>query len=126
MGMKTGRKPYYVSVAHRSIQEAPNQDSTEFRVLLDEEDFAKLSDKIAELSEEDIYTFRRAPVPYKSADHDDATEQFNARMIEVYTLLYQYGDEQTRRSIIGLGVLGKLHNSDYDDPGYNGKSPLNK
>ncbi|GAA0134655.1 hypothetical protein YSY43_14950 [Paenibacillus sp. YSY-4.3] len=124
--MKTGKKPYYVSVAHRLIQEVPNQDSAEFRVQLDEEDLVKLRDKITELSEEDIYTFRRAPIPYKSADHDEATEQFNDRMIELYTLLYQYGDEQTRRSIIGLGVLGKLQNHDYDDPGYNGKSPLNR
>ncbi|MFD3261484.1 hypothetical protein ACE3MQ_23080 [Paenibacillus lentus] len=124
--MKIGKKPYYVSVAHRMIQEAPNQDSTEFRVLLDDEDLVKLRDKIAELSEEDLYTFRRAPVPYKSADHDEATEHFNDRMIELYTLLYQYGDEQTRRSIISLGVLGKLQNHDYNDPGYNGKSPLNK
>ncbi|MNJ32926.1 hypothetical protein [Paenibacillus bouchesdurhonensis] len=124
--MKTGKKPYYVSVAHRIIQEAPNQDSAEFRVLLDEEDLVKLNDKMAELSEEDIYTFRRAPVPYKSADHDAATEQFNDRMIELYTLLYQYGDEHARRTIIRLGVLGKLQNHDYNDPGYNGKSPLNK
>ncbi|WP_055106594.1 hypothetical protein [Paenibacillus ihumii] len=124
--MKTGKKPYFVSVAHRLIQESPNQDNAEYRVLLDEEDLVKLRDKIAELSEEDIYTFKRAPVPYKSADHDEATEHFNDRMRELYTLLYQYGDERTRRSIIGLGVLGKLQNQDYDHPGYNGKSPLNK
>ncbi|MNJ49705.1 hypothetical protein D3C77_449510 [compost metagenome] len=124
--MKPMKKAYYVSVAHQIIQEAPNDNTTEFKVFLDEEDFVRLRDKIAELSQEDDHTFRRAPIPYKSADHDEATQQYNERLIELYTLLYQYGNDQTRRSIVSLGVLGKLQNPDYNDPGYDDGFPLNK
>ncbi len=123
--MAIPRTPYYVSVTHRLIQETPN-DSTEFEVLLDEEDLAQLKDKIAGLDDEDEYTFKRAPVPYKSADHDEAPNQFNQRLTELYVFLYRAGSERTRKAIMEMGVLNNLSNMDYNDPGYGGGSPLNK
>ncbi|MNJ49696.1 hypothetical protein [Paenibacillus fonticola] len=123
--MKPLKKAYYVSVGHRVIREAPHHHSAEFKVFLDDEDLVKLRDKLTELSREDDFTFQRAPIPYKSADHDEATEHFNKRLIELYTLLYQFGDDQTRQTIISLGVLGKLQNPDYHHPGYDGAAPFN-
>ncbi|WP_410770919.1 hypothetical protein [Fontibacillus sp. BL9] len=123
--MAIQKTPYYVSVTHRLIQEIPN-DSTEFEVLLDDEDLAILQDKIAGLSKEDEYTFKRAPVPYKSTDHDEATEHFNRQLTELYVLLYRTGSERTRKSIIEMGVLSNLTNTDYNHPGYGGGTPLNK
>lgn len=123
--MAQPKTPYYVSVTQRIIQEERN-DFTDFEVLLDEEEYTILRDKLADLTEEDEYTFKRAPVPYKSADHDEAPEQFNRRLTELYVLLYRAGTERTRDSIMEMGVLDNLANTDYNDPGYGDGSPLNK
>ncbi|MEF2966213.1 hypothetical protein V3851_10260 [Paenibacillus sp. M1] len=123
--MALSKTPYYVSVTHRLIQQTPN-DSSEFQVLLDEEELAQLRDKLNELSKEDDYTFKRAPVPFKSADHDEAPEQFNRRLTELYVLLYRTGTERTRNALMKMGVLNRLADTDYRDPGYGGGSPLNK
>lgn len=123
--MTIPRTPYYVSVTHRLIQEVPN-DSTEFEVLLDEEELILLRDKIAGLHDEDEYTLKRAPVPFKSADHDEAPEQFNRQLTELYVLLYRTGSERTRKAIMDMGVLNNLSNTDYNHPGYGEGSPLNK
>jgi len=119
------KKNYYISVTHRLVQEVPNE-STEFEVLLDEEDLSVLRDKIGEMAKEDEYTLKRAPVPYKSADHDEAPDRFNRRLTEIYVLLYRNGTAKTREAIMNMGVLSNLSNTDYDHPGYNGGSPLNR
>lgn len=123
--MAPDKTPYYVSVTHRLIQEVPN-DSSEFEVFLDGEELEQLRDKIAQLSNKDEYTFKRAPVPYKSADHDEAPDQFDRSLIELYVMLYRTGSERTRNTILKMGILDNLAKTDYNHPGYDGGSPLNK
>lgn len=124
--MEQEKQTYYVSVAHRLIQESPN-DSGVFEVLLDEEEFSLLQDKLNALTAEDKYTFRRAPIPYKSADHDDAPEQFNKQLSELYVLLYRSGTAKTRTMLMKSGILSRLGNTDYHHPGYGEHgSPLNR
>ncbi|WP_249901874.1 hypothetical protein [Paenibacillus sp. PK3_47] len=119
------KQTFFVSVNHGLIQEVRN-DSNEFEVLLTEGELAVLQDLLKELSQEDEYAFRRAFVPYKSADHDDAVRQFDDGTIRLYQHLHQYGTPDTRRTIEELGVLPKLENTGYQDTGYDGGSPTNK
>ena len=122
--MMTDQKRYYVSVAHNLIQDVPN-DSNEFVVNMDDEQLAKLKDLLDGVSGDDKYAFKRSFVPYKSADHDDAAEQFDDRTIELYTHLYLYGDEKTRKTIEEMNIIPKMQDTGYDHPGYE-NSPLNK
>ncbi|WP_433945313.1 hypothetical protein [Paenibacillus sp. SN-8-1] len=123
--MSTAKTRYYVSVTHHLIQDVQNE-SAEYEVYLDDEELGLLRDKLDDLSKEDEYTLKRAPVPYKSADKDEATDSYNDKLIDVYEYLHQIGDEKTRRAIESLGVLGKLEHSDYDHKGYGEGSPTNK
>ncbi|USB33748.1 hypothetical protein [Paenibacillus sp. YPG26] len=123
--MNNAKTRYYVSVTHQLIQDVENE-SAEYKVDLDDEELGLLRDKLDELAKEDEYTLKRAPVPYKSADKDEATDHYNDKLIAVYAYLHQIGDEKTRQAIESLGVLGKLENSDYDDKGYGEGSPTNK
>lgn len=123
--MNHAKTRYYVSVTHNLIQNVPN-DSTEYEVELSDEELGLLRDKLEDLAKEDEYTLKRAPVPYKSADKDEATDHYNDKIIEVYAFLHRVGDEQTRKAIDSLGVLGKLEQADYDDQGYGEGSPTNK
>ncbi|WP_136608050.1 hypothetical protein [Paenibacillus dokdonensis] len=122
--MENDKKRYYISVTHNLIQDVPN-DSTEFEVMMTDEQVTRLRDQMDELIKDDEYTFKRAFVPFKSADHDDATEQFDDKLIGVYAYLHDIGDDETRRMIDELNILPKLHQTDYHDDGYD-DSPLNK
>ncbi|MEC0240839.1 hypothetical protein P4H66_13365 [Paenibacillus dokdonensis] len=122
--MENDKKRYYISVTHNLIQVVPN-DSTEFEVMMTDEQVTRLRDQMDELIKDDEYTFKRAFVPFKSADHDDATEQFDDKLIGVYAYLHDIGDDETRRMIDELNILPKLHQTDYHDDGYD-DSPLNK
>lgn len=122
--MENDKRRYYISVTHNLIQDVPN-DSAEFEMMLTDEQVASLKDQMDALIKDDEYTFKRAFVPYKSADHDDATEEFDEKLIGLYAYLYEIGDEKTRQLIERMNILPKLHQTDYHDDGYDG-SPLNK
>lgn len=116
--MTNDKKTYYVSVNHNLIQDVPN-DSNEYVVYMDDEEVSKLRGLLYEVS------FKRTFVPYKSADHDDAAEQYDERTINLYHFLHEHGDERTRKTIEDMNIIGKLTDTGYDDPGYE-DSPLNK
>ncbi|WP_068613958.1 hypothetical protein [Paenibacillus tuaregi] len=123
--MNHAKTRYYVSVTHNLIQDVPNE-SAEYEVDLSDEQLGILRDKLDDLAKEDEHTLKRAPVPYKSADKDQATDDYNDKIIDVYAFLHEIGDERTRKAIESLGVLSKLENADYDHPGYGDGSPTNK
>src|SRR5688572_28019613 len=81
--MTNDKKTYYVSVNHNLIQDVPN-DSNEYVVYMDDEEVSKLRGLLYEVSSSDRYAFKRTFVPYKSADHDDAAEQYDERTINLY------------------------------------------
>ncbi|MBY0012390.1 hypothetical protein H7K49_18095 [Paenibacillus typhae] len=119
------RKSYFVSVGHGLIQDVPGE-SGEFEVRVTPDELTVLQELLDNLASGDEYAFRRAAVPYKSADHDDAADQFDDRTIMLYRYLYQVGSGETQQTIRQLGVLPKLENTGYEDKGYDGGSPTNK
>jgi hypothetical protein len=113
------KKRYFVSAAHGVIQDIRNETG-EFEVHLTEEEVTILQDLLNDLRQEDDYTFRRAFVPYKSADHDDAAREFDETTVGLYQFLYNHGSSDTRQMIVSLNVLPKLDNTGYHDKGYGG------
>ncbi|MGN7764665.1 hypothetical protein [Paenibacillus sp. 22594] len=119
------KKRYFVSVSHGLIQDVRN-DSGEYEVLLTAEELTGLQDILKDLAREDEHAFRRAFVPYKSADHDEAIDQFDDQTIRVFHYIHHHGTPETRQTIEQLNVLPKLANTGYEDTGYDGGSPTNK
>jgi hypothetical protein len=66
-------------------------------------------------------TYVRAPIPYKSADHDSATNRYNDSMIEIYRFIYRIGTIETKRHIEYMDILRELRTPDYRHPGYKSK-----
>ncbi|WP_239696869.1 hypothetical protein [Paenibacillus oryzisoli] len=77
-----------------------------------------LRQMLDQLKRDDELTQFRAPIPYKSADHDKATDQFNDDLLKLYQFIYNLGTEKTRAHISDMNILHKLQNTDYEDPGY--------
>lgn len=98
--------------------------ANEFDVLLSADELTTLQNLLDNLQKGDEYAFRRAFVPYKSADHDEAIDQFDEQQLFQY--LRQHGSLETQQTIDELGVLAKLRNTGYQDKGYDGGSPTNK
>ncbi|WP_159885077.1 hypothetical protein [Paenibacillus puerhi] len=116
---------YAVSVANRTIIQldqrpntGPSASDAELVVKATPEEIAELGQLIQEQEHREEKTFARGPVPYKSADHDEATRRFNDHISRVYTEIYELGTPETRRHIEEMGILEKLRHPDYNLPGY--------
>ncbi|WP_379127915.1 hypothetical protein [Paenibacillus sp. sgz500958] len=119
------KKRYFVSVKSGLIQDVRNETG-EFEVWLADEELSGLRDSLDQLGQDEEYSFRRALVPYKSADHDDAIDQYDEKIIRLYQYIRTYGTDETRQAIDQMGVISKLENSGYEDKGYGDGSPTNK
>jgi hypothetical protein len=118
---------YYVSVARGLIEEPKAmRDSDnlthEFQVEATEEEIAVLRELFEKQATAEEQTFKRAAVPYKSADHDPATADFNGEFLNIYRYLYEIGDEATKKHIEKMRILPRLLSPDYHDPGYEHKA----
>ncbi|MCM3784760.1 hypothetical protein M3231_17480 [Neobacillus mesonae] len=115
---------YFVSLTQKLVHQDPSE-SNDYEVRLDKEQLSEIQDMLASMNRDDSYTLQRAPVPYKSADHDDANDEFTSQMKEIYEFIYKTGTEDTRAAIRSQNILDKLDHTDYDNKGYE-DSPLNK
>ncbi|MDF2958829.1 MAG: hypothetical protein K0S39_564 [Paenibacillus sp.] len=114
---------YYVSVANGLIEDATTlQDASnqayEFVVHANEEEIRELRRLLDKQQSDEEDTLKRAPIPYKSADHDKATDRYNVDMLSLYNTIYHLGNKETKKHIENMGILGRLLTPDYHHDGY--------
>jgi hypothetical protein len=114
---------YYVSVATGIIeQKQAMEDSAnlthEFVVEATEAEINTLRALFEKQAITEETTFKRAPIPYKTADHDPASEEFNGDILNIYRYLYEIGSAETKQHIEKMGILPRLLSPDYHHEGY--------
>lgn len=114
------KKHYYVSVSGKSVEAEPSK-TEQLQVLATENEINDLQILLDREKQGDNHTGQRAPIPYKSADHDPATDEFNDEIIDVYRAIYQIGTEETKQHIRSMNIIKELQNTDYNHPGYEKK-----
>ena len=110
-------KTLYVSVSSKSLDTVASMNE-QLEVRGTEEELEKLNRMLEHLQRDDEVTQFRAPIPYKSADHDKATDQFNDDLLKLYQVIYNLGTDKTKAHIQDMNILNKLQNTDYEYPGY--------
>ncbi|WP_424766384.1 hypothetical protein [Paenibacillus sp. sgz302251] len=108
---------YYVSVSGKRVEPTASMND-QLTVNGTTEEIDKLQLLLETIQKDDERTQFRAPIPYKSADHDQATEQFNEDILKVYRAIYELGTAETKEHIQQMNILNKLQNTDYNYPGY--------
>lgn len=107
----------FVSVSNKSLDREASMNE-QFEVRGTEEEIETLRQMLEQLELDDEVTQIRAPIPYKSADHDKATDQFNDDLLKLYQFIYKLGTDKTKAHIHDMNILNKLQNTDYEYPGY--------
>jgi len=111
------KQTYYVSISGKRVEPEPSIND-QLTVTATQTEINELQLQLDQIQRDDEKTQFRAPIPYKSADHDEATDKFNEDIIKVYESVYALGTKETRDHIRQMNILNKLQDSDYDYPGY--------
>lgn len=103
--MSMVRKEYYVDLHEGEIQEAPAEDKKQFTIDATEDEIQLLRAKMDQMSEEDFQTFWRVHRPFIPYDQDNPSDQYDAKMMEAFQMIYELGDSQTKADIEQMNVL---------------------
>jgi hypothetical protein len=112
------KQRYFVSVSASMVGTEPSI-MDQLTILATEEERNHLIAMLNQEQKNNEKTYLRAHIPYKSADHDIATERYNDSMVEIYRYIYKIGTLETKRHIEYMSILEELRKPDYHHQGYN-------
>ncbi|MFC3799926.1 hypothetical protein [Cohnella sp. GCM10012308] len=113
-----GRETYYVSVSAGTITKEENHTTDQLSVFATDREIDLLMSLFAKRAKTDDLTSLRGIIPYKSADHDPATDKYNEQMLDIYRTIFRIGTEETRKHLIHMDILNVLKDPDTHLPGY--------
>ncbi|TFE29083.1 hypothetical protein [Cohnella luojiensis] len=114
------KQRYYVSVSESMVGKEPSL-TDQLTVFASEDERDHLLALLNREQKAMEKTYIRAQIPYKSADHDKATNSYNDSMVEIYRYIYKIGTIETKRHIEYMDILQELRNPDYHHQGYGHK-----
>ncbi|RED57534.1 hypothetical protein [Cohnella lupini] len=111
------KQRYYVSVSASMVGTEPSL-TDQLTIFATEEERNHLLALLNREQKATEKTYIRAQIPYKSADHDKATNRYNEGMVDIYRYIYQVGTIETKRHIEYMDILQELRTPDYHHQGY--------
>ncbi|WP_256759050.1 hypothetical protein [Cohnella sp. WQ 127256] len=111
------KERYYASVSASIVSKEPLL-TDQLTIMATEEERDHLLELLNQEQKAIEQTYLRAHLPYKSADHDKSTNQYNDKLIEIYRYIYKIGTIETKRHIEYMDILQELRTTDYYHPGY--------
>ncbi|MGM0843304.1 MAG: hydrolase [Bacillota bacterium] len=109
--MMESKQTYFVDISSGDILQDPNQNaSPSFRIFATPTEVNELTMLFNDNYNDDMSTMRRAQVPFRQYHNSPEDDQYDQSMKNIYSMIYKLGDEEARRHIIEIGVLG--HTSD--------------
>ena len=105
------KKTYYISVGSRGISQIKTATPFELEIEATEDEIRTLRGMFDEVYSEDWVGFFRAHVPYMQYHFDRPNDSIDNGLQNVYKMLYELGNPETRRHIESMGILNN-HNSE--------------
>lgn len=103
------KKKYFVNVGTHEISQIEFGNNVDFIVYATDDDVRLLRAKMDNMHEAGIGTFFRAHVPIMSYHKDKSNENYDQGITEAFQMIHELGDEQTKKHIESMDVLGDRH-----------------
>lgn len=101
------KKTYYVSVQAGSVLENEGEAAYEFEIVATEQEVEQLQEKFDELSDADNSLALRAHIPGIPYHQDEASDNYDYWLTDIYRMLYDLGTEETKQTIANMGSIGE-------------------
>ncbi|MGD6902711.1 hydrolase [Bacillus infantis] len=101
------RKVYYISVASGEISQSPDSSPWNFKIEANDEEITRLREYFDQNHSTDWQNFFRAHVPYVQYHYDRENDAYDEGLAGAYKMIYELGDEEARKHIDEMGILGK-------------------
>ncbi|MNI30242.1 hypothetical protein D3C73_840830 [compost metagenome] len=99
------KKTYYITVASGEMLQSPEASNYDFEIQATEEDIDRLTDLFEEVEDSVQSSYVGSWIPWKTYYHEDASEAYDYYLREVYKMLHELGNEQTRKHIELMNII---------------------
>lgn len=103
------KKKYYVSVASSEISQIPFGNNADFIIHATVDEVRILRAKMDNMHDAEMGSFWRAHVPIMPYHHDQANDDYDREITNVFEMIYNLGDEETQKHINSMGILADRH-----------------
>ncbi len=98
-------KKYYVSLSSGEINQSNTASDWNYAIEATDEEVEKLRMYLDQRASSDWSSFWRSHIPYLEYHHDSQNDMYDKTTVEIYTMLYQLGDNETKSHIKQMNIL---------------------
>ena len=98
---------YYINIQSHEIFSEPDGLEWDFRIEATDKEVAVLERLFDKTEEADWESYIRAHIPYLEYHHQPQNREYDQRILWIYSMLYDLGDEKTRAHIRKMGILNE-------------------
>lgn len=102
------RKTYYISLGEGNISQVRTANSWDYQIQATDEEITRLRELFDQNYSSDWQGFWRAHIPYIEYHFDRPNDGYDTGLQQVYKMLYELGDEETKAHIKNEGLMDDL------------------
>ncbi|UOQ46429.1 hydrolase [Halobacillus salinarum] len=102
------KKKYNINLGTREISVNHDANNDDFAIYATEDEALKLREVFNEIYNSDVRSFFRAHVPAEPYHYDQANDEYDEGMAAAFRMIYELGDEGTKKQIEEMDVLKDL------------------
>ena len=103
--MENGKQTYYVSIQSGETLERPAEPEGQFKIVAVDDEVNELRRFLNENYGADLKSFLESHVPFKQFHTSETNPEYDSTLKQAYGMIYQLGDQETKRQIESMGVL---------------------
>ncbi|GGB36890.1 hydrolase [Virgibacillus dakarensis] len=103
------KKKFYINMGSQEISQVKYGNNEELVIYATENEASMLRHKMARMNDADFRAFFRAHVPIMQYHNDESNDDYDSNMTEAFQMIYNLGDEETKRHIENMGIFSDRH-----------------
>ncbi|WP_428911255.1 hydrolase [Niallia sp. Krafla_26] len=100
------KKTYYINIASGEISQSGVDSPWNYQIEATEDEIYTLRKFFDQNEAGDFPNFIRAHIPFREYHHDNVNDRQDEALKQIYQFIHQYGNEETKRQIESIGILG--------------------
>lgn len=103
------KKTYYVNLGSGEISQIPYENNQKYTIQATADDIKLLRIAFDRMDQANRGAYARAHIPILAYHNDRPNDDYDRELTEVFQMLYDLGDQQTKDHIKESGVLADNH-----------------
>ncbi|MCU9614290.1 hydrolase [Caldibacillus lycopersici] len=99
------KEKYYINVASGEISRNKTASSWHFEIEATAEEIKHLRELFRTMDSANLQSFVRSHIPFLEYHVDPENDIYDSGIIQVYKMIYQLGNQETKQQIREMGIL---------------------